>query len=66
MPTPGQSLRGTLIVQFASVFHLSGVPGRSRVSKMGLKIGFKRLLMQDILQDLAQGALWVWVQDKTS
>ena len=43
----------------------SGVPGRSRVGKVGLKVSLKRLSMQDMLQDLARGALWVLVQDKS-
>ena len=34
--------------------------------KVGLKVGLKQLSMQDMLQDLAQRALWVQVQDKTS
>ena len=44
---------GTLIVQFVSDFHQSSVPGRSRVSKVGLKVSLKWLSMQDMLQDLA-------------
>ena len=43
----------------------SSVPGCSRVGKVGLKVGLKQLSMQDMLQDLAHWALWVWVQDKS-
>ena len=53
MPMPGWYVRGTLIIQFASGFCQSSVPGRSRVSKVGLKVGLKWLSMQDMLQDLA-------------
>ena len=36
-----------------------GVPGQSKVGKMGLKVGCKQLLMHGVLQDLARRALWV-------
>ena len=57
-------LRGTLIIQFASVVRLCSIPGFK--GKVGLKVAVSGFQVQDMLQDLARGALWVRVQDKTS
>ena len=54
---PGQHLRGTLIIQFASSIYLCGVQDIQGLG--GLKVGRSSSQVQGMLQDLAQRALMV-------